>query len=216
MALQPIKSIIYPLTWMSLLSIIFFNFTSFSPALQITFVAVGLIVLYAYGVKSREKNMTASFTSIGLAALGTLLAGPFIVQMQGWNQIPWIPVYIGFCGILWILLGIVLRISVLHMSGWLALSLVHIWFVYHYASHWSWWGYQLMWGGIAGFFAVCYMLMKEKYLNVSMVLILVAGVQWVIPDLLIWYQFDSSAFFQIVFVIKLIVGGLFYAVARNV
>lgn len=215
LSVTQLKRTMYILTAISAFSIICFNFTLFSLPFQIFLISVGLFALYAFGVSQREKSVTICYSMLGIAALGTLLSGPLMLQAHGVEDKSWIGVYIAACGVLWILLGVLLRIGMLHVCGWLACSLVHAWIIYQYADDWAWWMYQLMWIALAVLFGSGYIISRKKDMTLSLVFILVAAVQWLIPDLLTWLLFGTSVVFQFLFVLKLALGGGLYGVARR-
>lgn len=157
----------------SCICLIGFYFTAFLLAMQI-FSACAVTVI-CYGVaavwRSSEKSMSAMLSTLGSVIM--LGSGVWIIQLHQGEPKFWFLVLVGLCGLVWCLVGLTLRISLLHYCGFIALLLVYAVLIGRYwptASHvmlegfwilhvallvWlSWWVHRRFSRLASGYFAI--------------------------------------------------------------
>ncbi|WP_025683255.1 hypothetical protein [Paenibacillus maysiensis] len=122
----------------SCICLIGFYFTAFPLAMQI-FSACAVTGI-CYGVaavwRSSEKSMSAMLSILGSVIM--LGSGVWIIQLHQGEPKFWVVVLVGLCGLVWCLVGLTLRITLLHYCGFIALLLVYAVLIGRYwpaASH---------------------------------------------------------------------------------
>ncbi|WP_431087806.1 hypothetical protein [Paenibacillus sp. 8b26] len=122
----------------SCICLIGFYFTAFPLPMQI-FSACAVTGI-CYGVaavwRSSEKSMSAMLSILGSVIL--LGSGVWIIQLHQGEPKFWFLVLVGLCGLVWCLVGLTLRIILLHYCGFIALLLVYAVLIGRYwsaASH---------------------------------------------------------------------------------
>jgi len=106
-------------------SYVFLNFTSFPLPMQIGCALLLVGVCYGAAYVQRKKRGNAGYLPAGAGSLSLLLIGIFIIrqhQMEG--PIPLIA-HLVLCGIVWLFVGIAMRMSILHLFGWIGMGVVY-------------------------------------------------------------------------------------------
>ncbi|MEC0181442.1 hypothetical protein P4H61_08000 [Paenibacillus peoriae] len=109
----------------SCICLIGFYFTAFPLAMQIFLACVITAICYGLAAiwRSSEQSMSAMLSTLGSAIM--LGSGVWIIQLHQGEAKIWYLVLVGLCGLLWCLVGITLRISLLHYCGLVGLILVY-------------------------------------------------------------------------------------------
>ncbi|MGW8442577.1 hypothetical protein ACWGXJ_16615 [Paenibacillus sp. S33] len=109
----------------SCICLIGFYFTAFPLAMQIF--SASAVTTICYGVaafwRSSEKSMSAMLSTLGSAIM--LGSGVWITQLHQGEAKVWFLFLVGLCGVVWCLVGLTLRISLLHYCGLAGLLLVY-------------------------------------------------------------------------------------------
>jgi len=113
----------------SLLLVCSLYFTSFHPAMQIGLSLSLIGMLYGIGIVKRQKNPTISYINMGLASIILLFNGELILRINEWNSPSAVMGTVAFSGALWILIGIVGRVGLLHFCGWVSIIMAYTWFI---------------------------------------------------------------------------------------
>ncbi|WP_068502345.1 hypothetical protein [Paenibacillus kribbensis] len=109
----------------SCICLIGFYFTAFPLAMQIFSACVITAICYGLAAiwRSSEKSMSAMLSTLGSAVM--LGSGVWIIQLHQGEAKDWLLVLVALCGLVWCLVGITLRISLLHYCGLVGLILVY-------------------------------------------------------------------------------------------
>lgn len=118
-------------------------FTSFHPAMQIGLSLLVTGTLYGMGITKRQKNSTIAYIYIGLASILLLFSGELILRINDWNSASAVMSTITISGALWILIGIVARIGLLHFCGWFMLIMAYTWLIQWLHPEPKWYVVQL-------------------------------------------------------------------------
>ncbi len=119
-------------------------FTSFHPVMQIGISLFVIATLYGIGIVQRQKNnSTTAYICIGLASIILLYSGELILRINEWNSASAVISTIAFSGALWILIGTVARIGLLHCCGWILLAMAYTWLIQWFHPEPKWYVGQL-------------------------------------------------------------------------
>jgi hypothetical protein len=202
------KAWIYAFTIFTVIAILSLNFTAFPWPLQMGIALIVIGAAYTAGVLYRDSNTILSIASLGVGTLLLLLTGPLLLRLHGSDTPTNIGLYIAGSCMLWIVIGLLLKIRWFHFTGWLGLSLVYAWIVYQKADTWSWWLLHAVWIPIALFFGWMAWMLRRSSKGNSMVLLVVCIIQWFIPDALSLWLNGASGLTQGVLLSKIILAGL--------
>lgn len=209
------KSWAIAFTVLTLLAILVLYFTAFPLPMQIGVFAAGTLLAYAIGIAYGKDRLTIAYPAIGLGSLLALIAGPCLMLLHDAAEPVYIGMYIALCCLLWIVQGIVLRMGLFHFCGWIGLCAVYAWTIYAQLEPMHWAFTQLMWIPLSVMFIWMTWLLHGKSKRVARVLLLVAVVQWFIPDVMANGFYESTATVQLALLVKTAAFVMFMFLWRN-
>ncbi|MGG4217420.1 hypothetical protein ABEW32_04205 [Paenibacillus jamilae] len=109
----------------SCICLIGFYFTAFPLPMQICLASAISAICYGMAAvwRSSAKSLSAMLSTLGSAIM--LGSGVWIIQLHQGEAKVWYLVLVGLCGLVWCLVGLTLRISLLHYCGLAGLLLVY-------------------------------------------------------------------------------------------
>ncbi|MFD2612762.1 hypothetical protein [Paenibacillus gansuensis] len=172
----------------SLICFVALHFNSFAWPMQIGVGAAGVLLFYIAGLRLRSSRPAAAYLLIGLASILLLVFGLHILTGQGYDRPEWIAGYVAICSLLWLLFGVLTRLGILHLSGWIGLVLCYGWWIHSLSKQGHWLLNELYWvpaGFILGWLS-WFLHLKNK--PVSAVLFGVSCLLWMMPQVyeLVW------------------------------
>lgn len=197
----------------SLICFIGFYFSSFSWALQILTTAFAVGICYGYAGVYKRSLPLISLMLAGTASLVMLLFGVWIIKIHVPTEELWIPVLIAGCGMIWFLLGYVLKIGLLHycgLGGWL---LLYERFCAEYKPDFSWIQLQLVWIPFAILFICLCWLLHRRNKMLSQVYFSIGLTIWFVPELdsiLLRHQSPEDIVFLCLFKVAVALAMLFF------
>ncbi|WP_337101625.1 hypothetical protein [Paenibacillus sp. YIM B09110] len=191
----------------TLISFVVFYFSVFHPLLQIGVIVLAVVVLLWLGQRLGKHNEAAGLALTGIAMLLLLGGGLFMYGLhditEWWTKVA----LLGFCALLWIAYGILARIPVLHLCGWITSILVYAWLLSHYMGASKWYEIQLYWLPIACLFAWGSWFIHRWQKPVSAVLFVTCALVWFMPELYAMLFSDEIAWIQLQLIVKIGIGG---------
>ncbi|KWX70410.1 hypothetical protein D3C73_493270 [compost metagenome] len=109
----------------SLIFLISLYFSVFPWPLQLATALCVLIVCYGYSYIYRDRNNMISLVLAGAGSVLTLGFGLWLIALHDLDPDFWRPLLIAGCGLLWVVLGFFLRISLLHFCGFAFWALLY-------------------------------------------------------------------------------------------
>lgn len=163
------------------LSGIYFN--SFPAPLQIGVTLLFVSACYGVGVKYRETNTAVSFSAIGAGSISLLGIGLYMLRLHEIQPIGWTIAFLALCSLVWLILGILLRIRLFHLCGWIGFIMIYGWLLYPQAVKASWIELELYW--LPACFIFCWLasLFRHRNKSASSVLFIVGALLWFAPEL---------------------------------
>ncbi|AOZ94586.1 hypothetical protein [Paenibacillus crassostreae] len=111
----------------SFICFIGFYFSSFSLSLQIATLVIMVVVCYLFAGIYNNRSRMISLILAGAGSLLMLVLGVWIIALHSMYEELWSMVLVTSCGLIWLLIGYILRIGILHycgIGGWLLLYAV--------------------------------------------------------------------------------------------
>lgn len=160
------------------------NFTSFPLPMQIGAGLLLLFVCYFIGFMQREKRPTLAYAFVGVASLSLLLLGLYMIRLHHADDNPLtIVFYVMLCSVIWLLTGIMGRMSIYHFCGWIGFALVYGWVLKRYAGVTSWAEIQMGWVPFSALFVWVGWLFHHKNKAVGAVFLITGACLWFAPEL---------------------------------
>lgn len=191
----------------TLISFVVFYFSVFHPLLQMAVIALSVVVLIWLGERMRRRNEAAGLALIGTAMLLLLGGGLFMLHLHDMGQWGWTTALLGFCALFWVVYGIISKIHVLHLSGWVTSILVYAWILSHYMSDSKWYEIQLYWLPVACLFAWGSWFIHRWRKPVAAVLFVISSLVWFMPELYSMLFTDETTRLQLQLIVKIGIGG---------
>jgi hypothetical protein len=191
-----------------IISYFLLNFNSFQIPLQISISALFILTCFMVGGVQRNKSMVVSYLCFGLGAGLLLYLGLFFMQRYDASSALIIG-YVALCSIIWMVTGILARMAVFHLSGWVVLLLIYGWFLQQNITNIDWIGLQMGWLPIG--IVLCWLgwLFHHNNKQIGTVLLVIGFLVWFIPEIYGNILTDLSRdVLQSSLIIKIIVAGI--------
>ncbi|MFB9325462.1 hypothetical protein ACFFSY_05955 [Paenibacillus aurantiacus] len=200
----------------SLICFVVLHFNAFHPLLQIGVTASGVVLLLLLGQRFRDKNETVGIGLIGIGMLLMLGAGIYMLQLHGLEQWGWQVSWLGFCSLFWVAIGILARIPLLHLGGWIASFLVYGLLISRNANEPQWYEVQIFWLPLSIVFGWCSWFFHRWSKSIAAVLFATSAIVWLMPELYTAVFMDEQGWFQVQLIVKIVVeGGLLFALRKK-
>lgn len=164
-------------------------FTSFHPAMQIGLSLLIIGIVYSIGITKRESRPTIAYMYIGIASMLLLFVSELILHINEWDSEPTVIATIAFSGAVWILIGVIARIALLHFCGWAFMIMAYTMLIHWIHSEPKWYVLQLY---AIPVFAALFMLGRNRLVNdriTGWLLIVTSSLFFLIPEI---YGFFAS------------------------
>lgn len=199
----------------SLISFVALHFNSFSPSMQIAVALLMLTALYGLGFVKRKSNLVLSYLSFGLASVGILFIGEYLLKRYGYDYPEWMIGYVGLSGLVWVITGWFVRLGPIHLSGWVAVLYYYGWLLFRNAITDGWLLLQLMWVPGSLIFIWLSRLLHHHNKSVSRVFLVTSCVMWFSPEIYDMVIHEINVVIQISLAVKLIACGTLLLIFRR-
>lgn len=126
-------------------SVIVFNFNLFPFPMQIGISSLFILLCYLMGFLKLHKNKNVSYLFLGSASIFLLFIGPYLLKLHGFADTFWILGYLVLCSIIWIVIGIILKLGLFQLCGWSGLILFYGWILHSRVDDIHWFQIQTFW-----------------------------------------------------------------------
>lgn len=169
-----------------IISLFFFvvlHFNSFPLPMQIGICSITVLICYIAGILYRDRNKVAGILGVGLGSILLLWFGLHFLLGQGYDEAWFAAAFIACCSVLWILLGVYVRLALLHFCGWIGLVFCYSWCITEYASDHTWIAGELYWVPAGLLFCWLSWLIHDRNKAVSGVFLANACLLWMMPQI---------------------------------
>ncbi|MBT2288103.1 hypothetical protein J7E73_02955 [Paenibacillus albidus] len=167
----------------SLIFLISLYFSVFPWPLQIATALSVLIVCYGFAAVYRDRQTVLSLILAGTGSVLTLGFGLWMIALHDLNPDFWRPLLIAGCGLLWCVLGFVLRIGLLQYSGFAFWALLYAGFAGAFRPEASIFELELLWLPLCIVMVWLSWLLHHRVSGVSGVYFAVGVSLWVMPEI---------------------------------
>jgi hypothetical protein len=166
----------------SLIFLISLYFSVFPWPLQLVTALSVLIVCYGYSAVYRDRHHVISLILAGLGSVLTLGFGLWMIALHDLDPQLWRPLLIGGCGLLWCILGFVLRIGLLQYCGFSFWALLYAGFFGGRRPEASVLELELLWLPLCVLMVWLSWLLHHKVHSVASVYFAVGVSLWIMPE----------------------------------
>jgi hypothetical protein len=167
----------------SLIFLISIYFSVFPWPLQIATALSVLIICYGYAAVFRKRNKMISLLLTGIGSVLTLGFGLWLIDLHHLDPDFWRPILIGGCGLLWCVLGFVLRIGLLQYCGFAFWALLYAGFFGGARPEASILELELLWLPLCVLMIWLSWLLHHRISGVAGVYFAVGATIWLLPEL---------------------------------
>lgn len=202
-----IKVWLYGFGIISLFSLISLYFSVFPWPLQLATALSVLIVCYGYSGVYRERNEAISLILAGVGSVLTLGFGLWMIELHKLDPQLWRPILIGFCGLVWCILGFILRIGLLQYCGYAFWALLYAGFFGGRRPEASVLELELLWLPLCVLMVWLSWLLHHKVKGVASVYLVVGVSLWIMPELdALLLRMDYPQWISLLLIIKIAAG----------
>ncbi|MFD0586750.1 hypothetical protein ACFQZE_01950 [Paenibacillus sp. GCM10027627] len=200
----------------TLISFVVLYFSRFHPAMQIAVVAAGVGAFLWAGIRARRRSEALGLTLTSAGMMLLLGGGLHMLELHELQHWGWRMGLLGLCALFWIVYGILAKIHVLHLCGWLTALLLYGWMLYKFADTKVWYEVQLFWMPLAILFGWSSWFFHRWTKAVSAVLFVTCSLAWFMPELYTIVVLQDLAWLQLQLLIKIAIGGgLLFALRKQ-
>jgi hypothetical protein len=200
----------------SALAFIVFNFNFFPIQMQIGVSVLFISIFYLLGFLNREKSKVVTYICLGSASIFLLFIGRYIMSLHRVDDAFWVLGYLVLCSVVWIVMGIAVRIGLLQFCGWAGLVLFYGWILHGRIDQIHWLQIQMFWIPLTIIFIWLGWLLHHRNKSLGNVYFLVGILLWFVPDVyLIFISDQTDQWMQVSFVGKLMIAGIILYLLRK-
>ncbi|WP_284638714.1 hypothetical protein [Paenibacillus silviterrae] len=202
---------------MGVISFTALNFSAFELPMQIGVSFLFLAVCYLMGGWKRYKEPMASQIYLGTASLYVLFIGVYILRIQGIDAPVPIVAYVVLCSLIWILTGLLARLVLFQLCGWVSLVFCYGWLLHHQLDSINWVTLELSWVPLSLLFCWMAWVIHEKSKQIGLVFFLLSLIVWYMPELygMLYAEKYGKATVQTVLFVKMAVEGILLYTLRK-
>ncbi|BBI34715.1 hypothetical protein [Cohnella abietis] len=192
----------------TLICFVVLHFSAFPVSLQIGLTGAVTMAFIAYGGKQRHNNPLRGLLSLGIGMVFLIGAGFGIVQLNGWMGGIGPMLLLGFCSLVWIGIGILMRVPLLHWFGWMAVVVFYALLLARHVPNPSLFEVQVFWIPAALLFAWLSWYLHVRFKSVGAVFFASALVLWFMPEVYSALYGIQTNWIQIEILFKIVIAGV--------
>lgn len=159
------------------------NFNAFELPMQIAISIIFLAGFYGWGGSKLEKEPMSAQILIGMACLFLLFIGVYLLRLHGVQASVPVVGYVAFCSVIWIITGLLARLALFQLCGWVSLVFCYGWLLHYQLETLSWITLQFSWLPLAILFCWMSWIIRERNRQIGMVFFLLSLIVWYMPEL---------------------------------
>jgi len=199
----------------TLISFVVLYFSSFHPALQIGIILLATYLFLLFGERIRLKNEAVGFLTITIGHFLLLAGGLYLIhfhELDGWYYNGGL---ITLCAFIWIIYGIKMKLSALHLCGWLAFLLSYALLLHQLTNGQKWYEIQLYWIPLSILFGWLSWFVHRFTKQVAGILFITSCLTWFMPELYTFFFVEEAMFLPIQLFVKFLSVGLILFLLRK-
>lgn len=135
-----------------------------------------------FGYRNQNHYILFSYMGYGTGAIFILLAGIYLLQLHHADIPNHISLLLGFCSAVWLFIGLLTRMSLFHLCGWIGFLMLYAWLLYNFSTL-MWYELQFSWLPISCLFIWIGWVVHHKYKSEGIVLLMIGSLLWFMPEI---------------------------------
>ncbi|MDF2963103.1 MAG: hypothetical protein K0S39_4838 [Paenibacillus sp.] len=191
----------------ALISFAALNFTAFDLPMQMGVASAFLFCCYTIGSLQNKKEPLRAQILFGMASLFLLFIGVVLMRLHGIHAPVFVIGYVVFCSLIWILTGLLARLLLFQLCGWVVLVFCYGWLLHFQLDSISWLTLELSWVPLSILFGWVGWMIHEKSKQTGTVFLMLCCMVWFMPELygMLYAEEYGEDAVQIAFLGKLLV-----------
>ncbi|MFE5319914.1 hypothetical protein ACFQ88_14510 [Paenibacillus sp. NPDC056579] len=159
------------------------NFTAFELPMQIGVSLLFLFICYALGSIQNKKEPVRAQILFGMASLFLLFIGVYLLRIHQVDAPVWFVGYVVLCSLVWLLTGLLARLLLFQLSGWVVLVFCYGWLLHFQLDTINWLTLELSWVPLCLLFGWLGWMLHEKTKQIATVFLMLSCIVWFMPEL---------------------------------
>lgn len=191
----------------TLICLISLYFSALPTAMQLGLAAAAVALLFWMGGRARDRHPPKARLWAAGGMLLSFGSGYRILLLNDWGGESGELILLALCGLLWIVCGLAMRISLLHFFGWQALIVLYALLLVRYAPEPSWIEVQVYWIPAALLFGWLSWFMHVRGKRIGTVLFSTGLLLWFMPEVYSTLFGVDPTWIQTLLVVKIVLLG---------
>ncbi|MNI06672.1 hypothetical protein D3C73_596610 [compost metagenome] len=158
------------------------NFNSFGIPLQIGVSVLFVLICYVIGFLNKSRSPVITSILCGVASISLLFIGVYLLDLHGITNPTAYVAYVALCSLVWMLTGLLGKMSVYHFCGWIGLLSTYGWMLYKKLQEPTWGILEIGWVPISLIFIWLAWLAHHKNKQAAAVLLAVGCITFFAPE----------------------------------
>lgn len=186
------------------------NFNSFGLPMQIGISTLFVIICYGFAYRHYQKAPVVSYLLCGVSSIALLFVGLYLLDLHAVSSANAYVGYLAFCSSVWLFNGLVGRMAIFQICGWLGLVGTYGWLLLHKLDSPGWFSLEISWIPVSIVLIWMAWLAHHTNKQAAGVLLLVGSIVWFAPEAMTFLtDVDmSSRLIQLSFTGKLVSAGV--------
>jgi len=159
------------------------NFTAFELPMQIGVSLLFLFVCYTVGSLQNKKEPVRAQILFGVASLFLLFIGVYMFRLHQIHESVLVVGYVVLCSLVWLLTGLLARLLLFQLSGWVVLVFCYGWLLHYQLDLNNWLTLELSWVPLCLLFGWLGWMLHEKTKQTATVFLMLSCIVWFMPEL---------------------------------
>ncbi|NOU95447.1 hypothetical protein GC093_19775 [Paenibacillus sp. LMG 31456] len=201
----------------ALISFAALNFTAFDLPMQMGVACLFLFCCYTVGSLQNKKEPVRAQVLFGMASLFLLFIGVILMRLHNVHAPVLVVGYVVCCSLAWILTGLLARLLLFQLCGWVVLVFCYGWLLHYQLDSINWLTLELSWVPLCILFGWVGWMIHEKSKQIGTVFLMLSCIVWFMPELygMLYAEEYGEDAVQIAFLGKLVVEASLLFVLRK-
>jgi hypothetical protein len=192
----------------TLICFVVLHFSAFPLPLQIGLTAIVTAAFVVVGVRLRKENPMRGLLTIGAGMAILAGMGSSVIAINGWIDNSGMLWLLGLCAGVWISCGILLRIALLHLAGWMAFIMIYAALLAQHVPDPSGLEVQIFWIPAALLFGWLSWFFQIRNKAIGAVFFATALILWFMPEIYSALYSMNMGWIQVELLVKIVIVGV--------
>lgn len=159
------------------------HFNAFTLPMQMGVSLLFLTSIYVWGGYKRSTEPMSAQILLGMASLFLLFIGVYLLKLHGADASVLIVSYVVLCSLAWLLTGLLARLALFQLCGWVSLVFCYGWLLHHQLDSMNWATLEFSWVPLSLLFCWMASVVHTRSKQIGLVFFLLSLIVWYMPEL---------------------------------